>query len=122
MGFMMGWKATNENRKGTKSGKGRPSKVLGEKRKKVFGPVAQNEIKKGQWARLTNRPKIDAMEEVQNIGDGPKRKTSENMDQKKVNTVREKKLKVEEETKRLSVLFATHLGSAEVAKQPHREQ
>ena len=44
--------------------KGRPSKVLGEKGKKVIRPVAQKEIKKGQWARLTNRPKIDVMEEV----------------------------------------------------------
>ena len=34
----------------------------------------------------------------------------------------EKKQKVDDETKRLSVLFATHLGSAEVARQPHRVQ
>ena len=34
----------------------------------------------------------------------------------------EKKQKVEDETKKLSMLFATHLGSAEVAGQPHRVQ
>ena len=34
----------------------------------------------------------------------------------------EKKQKVNDETKRLSVLFATHLGSAEVARQPCRVQ
>ena len=110
MGFTIGWKATDENRKGAKSVKGRPSKVLGEKGKKVIRPVAQKEIKKGQWARLTNRPKIDVMEEVQNMRDGPKHKTSEKMDQGEVNIDKEKKLKVEEETKRLSALFATHLG------------
>ena len=33
-----------------------------------------------------------------------------------------KKLKVEEETKNLSVLFATHLGSVEAVEQPHRVQ
>lgn len=64
MGFTIGWKATDENRKGAKLVKDRPSKVLGEKGKKVIRPVAQKEIKKGQWARLTNRPKIDVMEEV----------------------------------------------------------
>ena len=54
--------------------------------------------------------------------DGPKHKTSEKMDQGEVNIDKEKKLKVEEETKRLSALFATHLGQAEVAKQPHQVQ
>ena len=123
MGFTIRWKATDKIGKGAKSGKGRPSKVLGKKGKKVIGPVAQKEIKKGQWSRLTNRPKIDViMEEVQNMEDGPKRKTSEKMDQGEVNIDREKKLKVEKETKRLSALFATHLGLAEVAKQPHWEQ
>lgn len=34
----------------------------------------------------------------------------------------EKKLKVDEETKKLSVLFATHLGSVEVVEQPRRVQ
>ena len=47
MGFTIGWKATDENRKGAKSVKDRPSKVLGEKGKKVIRPVAQKEIKKG---------------------------------------------------------------------------
>ena len=34
----------------------------------------------------------------------------------------DKKVKFVEETKKLSVLLATHLESAEVAKQPHQEQ
>ena len=34
----------------------------------------------------------------------------------------EKKQKVEDETKKLSMLFATHLGSAEVAGRPCRVQ
>lgn len=33
-----------------------------------------------------------------------------------------KRLKVAKETKKLSVFFATHLGSAKVAKQPRRVQ
>ena len=32
----------------------------------------------------------------------------------------EKKHKVDDETKRLSILFATHLGSVKVARQPHQ--
>ena len=35
---------------------------------------------------------------------------------------KEKRLKIEEETKKLSMLFATHVGSAEVAGQPLRVQ
>ena len=31
----------------------------------------------------------------------------------------EKKAKLEEDTKKFGVLLATHLGSAEVARQPH---
>lgn len=34
----------------------------------------------------------------------------------------EKRLKVTEETKKLNALFAIHLGSAEVAEQPHQAQ
>ena len=35
---------------------------------------------------------------------------------------KEKRLKVGEVVSTLSVTLATHLGSAEVARQPHREQ
>ena len=35
---------------------------------------------------------------------------------------KEKRLKIEEETKKLSMLFAMHVGSAEVAGQPLRVQ
>lgn len=122
MGFMMGWITPDENRKGAKSGKGRPSKAIGEKGKKVVGSIALRKFKKGQWANKANRPNFDAWEETQNMGAGPKHKTCENLAHREVDSAREKKLKVEKETKTLSMLFAAHLGSVEVDKQPRREQ
>ena len=37
-------------------------------------------------------------------------------------TVDKKKAKLEEDTKKFGVLLTTHLGSAEVARQPYQEQ
>nr|POE93788.1 hypothetical protein CFP56_41660 [Quercus suber] len=48
MGFTMGWKATEENRKGTKSGKGKPSKILGEKGKKSTALTFSKQIEEGE--------------------------------------------------------------------------
>ena len=48
------------------------------------------------------------VEKVDNIGGG--------------NHDKEKRLKIEEETKKLSMIFATHVGSVEVAWQPPRVQ
>lgn len=122
MGFMMGWMTPDENRKGTKSGKGRPSKVVGVKGKKVVESIALRKFKKGQWSNEANRPNLDAWEEVQNMEAGPKHKACENLAHREVDSAKEKKLKVEKGTKTLSMLFAAHLGSAEVAKQPCRKQ
>ena len=117
-GFSMGWIGTYEHRKCVKLGKSKTSKSAGEKGKIVIGPGPQKDIKKGQWTRLTNRPVSDLMEAVQLGVEGPKQKASETLIQEELNTENEKKLKVEEETKKLSVLFATHLGLMKVVEQP----
>ena len=58
------------------------------------------------------------MDKVEQLG--PKRK-AENRDSLEGGVVEiEKKQKVDDETKRLSILFATHLGLAKVAGQPYR--
>ena len=60
--------------------------------------------------------------EAQGSEVGMKSKT-EGLDGSKEGKVEnEKKQKVEEETKTLSMLFATHLGVAKVAKQPRQPQ
>lgn len=53
---------------------------------------------------------------------GSKRKAVVSIDLMKEDAVCEKKLKLDDETKRLSALFATHLGSTEAAEQPRQVQ
>ena len=61
--------------------------------------------------------------EVSYGADGLKRKARETRAREELNTEKEKKKqKIEEGTKKQSVLSATQWGSAEVAEQPRREQ
>jgi len=60
------------------------------------------------------------MDKVENLG--LKRKADGEGSAKGGVPENEKKQKVDDETKRLSVLFATQLGSTEVAGQPRRVQ
>ena len=60
---------------------------------------------------------MDNTEEV-----GPKRKAEGRGCSEEGVFESDKKQKVDDETKKLSMLFATHLGSAEVAGQPRRVQ
>jgi len=82
--------------------------------------VTPKKSKSGIWARMSKRFLI-IKEEVKptNIR-GPKRKSNE---EGKVDVTEEeqsKRLKMDEETKKLNQLMATHLGSAEVARQPRQ--
>lgn len=78
--------------------------------------------KKGCWTRLLNRPPTAGDHDMGETDVRPKRKfsTMNNLDGE--GCEQEKKLKLEEETRILGSLFATHLGATEVAKQPHRAQ
>lgn len=60
---------------------------------------------------------LDKLEEL-----GPKRKAENRNSPEEGVAENEKKQKIDDETKRLSILFVTHLGSAEVARQPRRAQ
>ena len=90
--------------------------------KKGIGPGPQSDLKKGQWTRVTNRLNSDLRETIMHGAEGLKRKAKEIQGSEEPNTEKEKKQKREEETKKLSVLFATHLRSAEVAEQPRWRQ
>lgn len=120
-GFSMGWFGNLESKLGAKGGKGKLSKGAGGKGKKADRLAFKRETKKGQWTGL-NRPSKDLMEVGQGGKDGPKRKSIETVCQRGLSTEKDKRQKVEEETKKLSVLFATPLRSAEVAKQPRQDQ
>lgn len=60
--------------------------------------------------------------EQSNVDCGPKRKCEVLQNAKGNNEEQSKRFKLEEETKKLSHLLATHLEAMEVAMQPHREQ
>ena len=119
--FTTGWADSGDKRKGAKAGKGKNVKVAVTNDKSDEELSLKNLRKKGQWTRATNRLNnkitVDSPEEME----GLKRKNRLGS-QGEVAENKTKKLKVEEETKNLSVLFATHLGSAEAVEQPRRVQ
>lgn len=128
--FSMGWTEDKVGKKSTKSGKRKNSKGVVGEGKTVDGPGLITKLKRGTWTRLTNRPNMEAMSTdffVFGWGGGggvedPKCKPGVTDCPKDFSPSNEKKLKVDDETKKLSVLFATHLGSVEVVEQPRRVQ
>ena len=125
-GFQVGWAEKKVGTKGAKSRKKEgPKKSMGLKNV-TCGPNNKPNVsqgpKKGNWTRLPHMPKENMEVEAQGSEVGMKSKT-EGLDGSKEGKVEnEKKQKVEEETKTLSMLFATHLGVAKVAKQPRQPQ
>ena len=80
------------------------------------------EVKKSQWTRLKNRPNSEIREEFMHGSEALKRKAGELEGSEEFSAEKMKKQRKEEETKKLSKLFATHLRSAEVVEQPRRSQ
>ena len=120
--FVMGWADPNAKNKKGKQGKGK--KVLVEAGNKVAtgGPNFSPPSTKGSWTRQLTRPMQESHVHLIQEEVGSKRKLEEPTTLNEHGNEGEKRLKVTEETKKLSALFATHLGSAEVAKQPRRVQ
>ena len=112
----------DEQIKGVKEGKSKTTNGSGVLGKIGIGPDPLGEVKKGQWTRITNRPNPEPREEVMHGAEGLKCKAREIQGSEEFNVEKEKKQKTEEETKKLSVLFATHLRSVEVVEQPCRGQ
>ena len=77
-------------------------------------------MKKGCWTRLTSRPIIASDHNMEDTNLGPKRKILmlNNLDGDLIE--KENKKKIDEETRKLGSLFATHLGSTKVVKQSRR--
>lgn len=102
---------------------GNYSKITSETRGKIgIGPGPLGEVKKGQWTRLKNRPNSEIREEVMHGTEATKCKVGELEGSEECSAEKMKKQKTKEETKKLSVLFATHLRSAEVVEQPRQSQ
>lgn len=75
-------------------------------------------LKKGSWTRIPHEPKVSMEVEAQVTEVGLKCKSERSEGSKEGRAESDKKQKVEEETKKLSLLVATHLGAAKVAEQP----
>ena len=120
--FSMGWTETSDKRKNVKLGHSKQASKGSVTVVRTDGPDLTKEHKKGTLTRLPCRPNTEQMQMDKKENLGPKRKAEgEGCAEGGVIEVK-KKQKVDDETKRLSVLFATHLGSAQVAGQPCRVQ
>ena len=111
VGFSVGWAEVSEKRKNGKIGHSKHAPAAG----KNDGADLTKEHKNGTWTRLPCRPNNEQMlmDKVENLG--PKRKAEGGGSVEESVFENEKKHKVDDETKRLSILFAIHLGSVEVA-------
>lgn len=114
--------ASDVQTEGVKEGKSLNKKDSGGLEIIDTGPGPLGEVRKGQWTRKLNRPNPDSREDFMQGAKGLKRKVSELQGSEESSAEKEKRQKIEEETKKLSVLLATHLRSAEVVKQPRRGQ
>ena len=75
----------------------------------------------GTRIRMHDRPR-NLSDPIIAAKEGPKRKKINQTEGEGVIQEKEKRLKMDEETKNLSVLMASEFKMAEVAKQPRREQ
>lgn len=80
---------------------------------------AEESPKRGSWTRLHKDSKTQDRVEIIEMEGGPKRKCDVFSSE---NTCMGKKLRLDEETRNLSILMATHLGSAEAAEQLRWDQ
>ena len=129
--FVMGRADTTKERKTNRSGPTGGHR----KGKNNIGPpsgptngnvkLTGEEIKsprRGSWTRLQKGSRYENDQEPIDMEMDPKRKYDALVSELSESTCMEKKQRLDEETRSLSILMATHLGSAEAAVQPCREQ
>ena len=125
-GFQMGWSEKKAGNKEVKTGKKEGQKKQLVLKDSISGPNNKpngpQKITKGSWTRFPYKPLENMEVEAQGSGIGMKRKTDGAEGSEEGRVGNEKKQKLEEEAKKLSMLFATHLGAAEVANQLRRAQ
>ena len=117
--FTAGWVENDRDKKGRKGG------ACGKIQPGAKGPtwaIQDTESRpNGTWTRMHDRPR-DVSDPIIAAKEGPKRKKINQTEGEGVIQEKEKRLKMDEETKNLSVLMASEFKMAEVAKQPRREQ
>ena len=125
--FVMGRADSTKERKATRGGptgghrKGK--NIIGPTNGNVKTIVEENKSPwRGSWTRLYKGPRNENDQEPIEMEMDPKRKYDALVSELSESTCMVKKQRLDEETRSLSILMATHLGSAEAAVQPCREQ
>ena len=125
--FVMGRADSTKERKATRGG----STGGHRQGKNIIGPTNGNvkttkEEKKSprrrSWTRLYTGSRNENGKEPIEVETDPKRKCDALETELFETTCMKKKQRLDEETRSLSILMATHLGSAEAAMQPHQGQ
>ena len=111
----MGWIEVSEKKSKVKSSHSKQASKGSTMVAKEVGADLTKGNKKGTWTRLPCKPNNEQMQIEKVVTLGPKRKAKEGGSTEEDVIEIEKKQKLDDETKRLNVLFATHLGSTEVA-------
>ena len=120
--FTTGWVDNDRDKKGRKGGvcgtknKIQPSDKGPSRAILVTGPWPN-----GMWVKMNDRPR-NLSEPTIAEREGPKHKKINQIDMEGVMQEKEKRLRMDEETKNLSMLMASEFKSVEVTKQPRREQ
>ena len=129
--FVMGRAEIPKERKATRGGSNRSHGKGKNNTKTPSGPTNGNvktieeENKspwRGSWTRLYKGSRNENGREPIEMEMDPKRKYDALETELSESTCMEKKQRLDEETRSLSILMATHLGSVEAAVQPCREQ
>lgn len=121
-GFVVGWLEPKLSNKEGKAGRRKITKCDKGVEAATKGPNSISELKKGCWTKRTSQPMQDETDKVMEGEMGLKCKVEKVDSRGGGNHDKEKRLKTEEETKKQSMLFATHLGLVEVAGQPYQVQ
>ena len=129
--FVMGRADITKERKATRGG---PTGGHGKGKNNIRTPsgptngnvktiVKENKSpRRGSWTRLYKGSRNENDQEPIEMEMDPKRKYDALVTELSESTCMKKKQRLDEETRSLSILMATHLGSAEAAVQPCREQ
>ena len=117
--FIAGWLENDRDKKGRKGGacgKIQPGA------KRLTRAIQDTESRpNGTWTRMHDRPR-NLSDPIIAAKEGPKRKKINQAEGEGMIQEKEKRLRMDVETKNLSVLMASEFKTAEVAKQPCREQ
>ncbi|KAL0003496.1 hypothetical protein SO802_017277 [Lithocarpus litseifolius] len=120
--FTTGWVENDRDKKGRKGGTcGTKNKIQPREQGSSRAIIVTEPRPNGTWVRMNDRPmNLSGTNTAER--EGPKRKKINPIDVEDGTQEKEKRLRMDEEAKNLSMLMASEFKSVEVAKQLRREQ